>query len=259
MVNLLRVAAHTNGRRSVSEFDCLLLRHCLWNRPEESLEIARWVNERVTTLQLQGIEQIQYMLAGMFGRACRTMDKITMARVEGADAGADRPADGGASDVSWKSLIKDPAAVQEFENLMEEVGTIKDLVTRRLRESRDAEAYSTAILSEHLWLSEDDKAESIQMSAQPMAKAKKELRALLGEVVTLETALMDRVEPVVLAELLPSYWSAFIRKVTPARHSPVLLARSLANADSRTDSLTHSIDRSLIIARGISRRSGSSV
>ena len=50
------------------------------------------------------------------------------------------------------------------------------------------------------------------MSAQPMAKAKKELGALLSEVVTLETALLDRVEPVILAELLPSYWSAFIRK-----------------------------------------------
>lgn len=202
VVNMLRVAAYTNARDAVSEFDCLLLKHCLWNKPEEGAEIARWMNEKVTMMQLQGIEQVQYMLAGMFGRACRTLDKITMhSRVE----------DGAAQGDDAEATAVDPTSIKEFESLVDEVVTIRTMVLRRLRESQDAEALSAAVIGEHLWLSEEDKTESLQMSAPNVIKAKKELNALLTEVVTLETALREQAEPVVLAELMPSYWSSFIR------------------------------------------------
>lgn len=36
-VNMLKVAAYTNGRSSVSLYDCILLRHALWQRPEEQV------------------------------------------------------------------------------------------------------------------------------------------------------------------------------------------------------------------------------
>lgn len=202
VVNMLRVAAYTNARDAVSEFDCLLLKHCLWNKPEEGAEIARWMNEKVTMMQLQGIEQVQYMLAGMFGRACRTLDKITMlSRVEDVAQGND----------TSEATSVDPASIKEFESLVDEVVTIRTMVLRRLRESQDAEALSAAVIGDHLWLSEEDKTESLQMSAPNVIKAKKELNALLTEVVTLETALREQAEPVVLAELMPSYWSSFIR------------------------------------------------
>ena len=153
-------------------------------------------------MQLQGIEQVQYMLAGMFGRACRTLDKITMhSRVE----------DGAAQGDDAEATAVDPTSIKEFESLVDEVVTIRTMVLRRLRESQDAEALSAAVIGEHLWLSEEDKTESLQMSAPNVIKAKKELNALLTEVVTLETALREQAEPVVLAELMPSYWSSFIR------------------------------------------------
>ena len=39
----LQVAAYTSGRAAVSEYDCLLLRHCLWQRPDESQRIYDWL------------------------------------------------------------------------------------------------------------------------------------------------------------------------------------------------------------------------
>ena len=66
---MLRVAAYTNGRSAVSEFDCLLLANVLWQRPSEARTIREWILERLA--RDRGVEQVQYLLAGLFGRACR--------------------------------------------------------------------------------------------------------------------------------------------------------------------------------------------
>ena len=46
-INMLKVAAWTSGRSSVSEYDCLLLQHTFWQRPEDSDKIFRWLIERI--------------------------------------------------------------------------------------------------------------------------------------------------------------------------------------------------------------------
>lgn len=38
-----QVAAYTSGRSRVSEYDCLLLRHILWQRPDEAERIYDWL------------------------------------------------------------------------------------------------------------------------------------------------------------------------------------------------------------------------
>jgi MoxR-like ATPase len=43
---LLQVAAHTDGRATVSVWDCWLLQHCLWHKPEEQVTLAKWYEER---------------------------------------------------------------------------------------------------------------------------------------------------------------------------------------------------------------------
>lgn len=43
---LLQVAAYTDGRDSVSVWDCWLLQHCLWHEPEEIETLAKWYEER---------------------------------------------------------------------------------------------------------------------------------------------------------------------------------------------------------------------
>lgn len=46
---LLQVAAHTDGREAVSTWDCWLIQHCLWHKPEEIATLAKWYEERAGT------------------------------------------------------------------------------------------------------------------------------------------------------------------------------------------------------------------
>lgn len=73
---MLRVVAYTCGRLHVNEFDTLLLQHVVWQRPEEAPRIRDWLLERVS--QTIGTQQLQYVLAGLYGRACRTEGKADM-------------------------------------------------------------------------------------------------------------------------------------------------------------------------------------
>jgi len=47
IVKLLQVSALTNGREIVSIWDCWLLQHCLWNKPEDREKIYEWYAARV--------------------------------------------------------------------------------------------------------------------------------------------------------------------------------------------------------------------
>lgn len=47
IVKLLQVCALTNGRKAVSIWDCWLLQHCLWNKPEDREKIYAWYAARV--------------------------------------------------------------------------------------------------------------------------------------------------------------------------------------------------------------------
>ncbi len=44
---MLRVSAYTCGRRTINEFDALLLQHVLWQRPEEAERIREWLLQRI--------------------------------------------------------------------------------------------------------------------------------------------------------------------------------------------------------------------
>lgn len=44
---LLQVAAYTDGRNEVSQWDCWLLQHCLWEKPEQRESIFDWYKVRV--------------------------------------------------------------------------------------------------------------------------------------------------------------------------------------------------------------------
>jgi MoxR-like ATPase len=44
---LLQVAAHTDGRTAVSVWDCWLLQHCLWHKPDQLAELFEWYTARI--------------------------------------------------------------------------------------------------------------------------------------------------------------------------------------------------------------------
>ena len=57
-----QVAAHTNGRDTINKFDCLLLQHMLWQRPEESQRILDFLLERLAIES--STQQTDYLFDG---------------------------------------------------------------------------------------------------------------------------------------------------------------------------------------------------
>jgi MoxR-like ATPase len=55
---LLQVAAHTDGRAAVSVWDCWLLQHCLWHKPEELTGLFEWYTARIGEATVQDPGQL---------------------------------------------------------------------------------------------------------------------------------------------------------------------------------------------------------
>ena len=56
------MAAFTSGRAAVSRFDCLLLQHVLWQRPDEAPRIADWLIARLAVGD--SLKSLDYSVAG---------------------------------------------------------------------------------------------------------------------------------------------------------------------------------------------------
>ena len=64
VVKLLQTSAWTNGRDSVSIWDCWLLQHCLWNRAEDREKIYQWYAARVGFVSLDQHSNIARVING---------------------------------------------------------------------------------------------------------------------------------------------------------------------------------------------------
>jgi MoxR-like ATPase len=148
-VSLLQVAAYTNGRSSLTEYDCLLLKHILWQRPEEGERIADWLLERLSSDD--GVAQSEYLLGGIFGRACKSLN--------------------------------DPEAMKE---LVGEVGALRQLLTEKMTQTYVDVVGGFPSITDSLWLGADEGAAIASALLPKLEKAKNEVERLLFEVVTLE-------------------------------------------------------------------------
>jgi MoxR-like ATPase len=149
-VALMQVAAYTSGRTVLADYDCLLLRHVLWQRPEECERIYEWL---LTSLAADdGMQQMQYLLSGLFGRACRGLG--------------------------------DPATVT---SLAEEVGQLRETLVTKLQ-AVYASTLGGLAAGQTLWLGEDEAAAVGSALVPKLEKTLKELESLLFEVVTLEVS-----------------------------------------------------------------------
>jgi len=174
-VTLLRVAAYTDCRSVVSDFDTLLLAHVLWQRPGESALVQDWILERLA--KERGVKQVQYLLAALFGRACRS----------------------------------DENDEEESAQLLKEAQGLKQILTSQLNDLAGATAGGVPQLKRHVWLSPAESERAAQSLSPMFNKARKGLEKLLEETLTLEVALERKTEPHVMALLLPEYWADFIR------------------------------------------------
>lgn len=68
VAKLLQVAALTNGRDRVSVWDCWLLQHCLWNRPEDREKVHAWYAGRVGASAAMDPSRLTRIVAAWEGR-----------------------------------------------------------------------------------------------------------------------------------------------------------------------------------------------
>eukprot|EP00889_Picochlorum_renovo_P001716 jgi/Picre1/28746/NNA_004145.t1 len=172
-VALLQVAAFSSGRTYVIPKDCMLLQHVLWQKPEESEKIYEWLLQALT--QDDGMQQMQYLLSGMFGRACKSLNKP-----------------------------------DQVAGVVDEVKQLRQTLEDKLMDIYKKQ-FGRESGNENVWISPEE-VDALDTALSPkMDKTRDEVERLLYEVVTLERALEHGAGPVELAQLLPQQWAAFLR------------------------------------------------
>lgn len=147
-VALLQVAAYSSGRTYVTPKDCMLLQHVLWQRPEESEKIYEWLLKALT--QDEGMQQMQYLLSGMFGRACKSLNNP-------------------------EQVEKVTHEVTQLRETLED--KLKDIIFKQIGRTSGRE---------NLWTSPDEM-DALETALSPkLDKTKDEVERLLYEVITLE-------------------------------------------------------------------------
>ena len=175
-VSMLKVAAYTDGRTRVSEFDCLLLRHVLWQRPEEREYVSNYLLDR--TVELKGAQQLRYFLGQTYSRACRVLSGVQ-------------------SD-------------EQVDKLVEDTQNLCNALSVQVAELSDSESGGLSALEQHLWLGPTDAARMSQQISPRLKKARQDVVGLLDDAVTLKVALEDGSPTYILALLLPHFWRAHV-------------------------------------------------
>lgn len=80
IIKLLQVAALTNGRTAVSVWDCWLLQHCVWEKPDERTKVHAWYSERVGTSKAMDPTRLTQVVVSWEGQLQR--DKKGQSQVQ---------------------------------------------------------------------------------------------------------------------------------------------------------------------------------
>jgi len=155
-VSMLRVMAFTCGRTEVNEYDCLMLQHTMWQRPEEADIIRDWVLDRIAVDK--GTNQVSYLLNGVFRRACQAQ----------------------------RDSEKD---IEACKVLQRETIQLREVLIRQLGSLADTGDGTLPVLRDHLWLSQSDIIRSTQTLSPMLKKARQSLEKLLQETLTLEVSV----------------------------------------------------------------------
>jgi len=209
-VALMQVAAYCDGRDAVSEYDCLLLEHVLWQRAGEARRVGDWVLGQLAADD--GVRQVQYLMSGVFGRACKAL--------------------GGAMDVAPASSSSasgagaGPAAPPSpFAEIAGEAGALRELLADRLATVTVALDGGFPAVLGNLWLGPDE-AEAVATALAPkLQRTKQAVTSLLFEAATLEVALSRGADAVALANLMPRHWADFIRNAPSDVVEPIGLLK----------------------------------
>lgn len=100
--------------------------------------------------------------------------------------------------------------------IAEEMGMLKDVLVSRLESGLASLSGGVGEVSGNLWIAPDDAAALSTALLPKLEKASEGVQRTLFELVTLELAVEQRVDAVVLANLMPKFWADFIRSSSDA-------------------------------------------
>ncbi|MDP3274808.1 MAG: AAA family ATPase [Deltaproteobacteria bacterium] len=80
IVKLLQVSAASNGRASVSIWDCWLLQHCLWDAPESREKVYQWYASRVGASASMDPTQLTQLVVSWEATLARDLSSRTQIR-----------------------------------------------------------------------------------------------------------------------------------------------------------------------------------
>lgn len=86
IVKLLQISALTNGRTTVSIWDCWLLQHCLWNTPEDKEKIYQWYAARVGASAVMSPTKLTRIVLAWEGRLRADQGSRSQMRDENGEA-----------------------------------------------------------------------------------------------------------------------------------------------------------------------------
>ncbi|QDZ24804.1 P-loop-containing nucleoside triphosphate hydrolase [Chloropicon primus] len=192
-VGMLKMCAFTNGRKQVSEFDTLLLKHVCWSTPEEQDKVNDWIVDQLVS-QTE-TKQLRYLLLGVFTRCCKAMSN----REGGSERG------GGGEEYS-------PRADQATCQVTEDVEELVEILDAKLQSMKGQMESVKDLLMGNVWLCEGEAAVVVEQLQRPMENSVEQIECLLSDALTVEASYKQEVPLYVVADLLPEYWSDFIRK-----------------------------------------------
>lgn len=173
-VNMLKVVAYSNGRTQISPFDCLLLQHCLWHKPEEQEYLLEFLLDKLSADE--EVPNFEIIMQRIFARSCLVLTGAT-------------------ADQSLKT----------------DLNSVQKEVVLRLEQITSTFTEALPILTENVWISPEEASSLSSVIGPKTIKTKKHLEGLLLETEILKVILNTGKEPSICAELLGTRWADFLK------------------------------------------------
>ena len=183
-INMLKMCAFTNGRTSVSEFDTLLLKHVCWSSPSEQGKVEEWLLDQL--ISQTETKQLRYLLLGVFTRCCKAMNN--------------------------RASSPNNTNATALDEMGKDIEELVEILASKLASMRTQTQEMKHLLFDNIWLCEEEADLVTSQLEKPLESSIKQVEALLVDALTVETSFKEQVPLYVVADLLPEYWSDFIRK-----------------------------------------------
>ena len=175
VVGLLKVAAFVNGRAEVALYDCLLLEHVMWSRPEQAPILREWLLEHALPKPAVVADSLSAAMDEAFLELCRI---------------ACNEHDPGERGAALQARLT--SARQGLESAA---------LNAALHRAQTAPA-----LADSVWFTPDVASSAAGALSHAATVCCEEALGLLREVLTMECALRVHAPPHAVALLLPGRW-----------------------------------------------------